>query len=410
MKNFLYSLLIRAAIMGGLLFGFYYWLSQNDNPGYVLMGFGHWSLESSLVVFTVGLSIAFFILYFCFRLLGFLVRQPKKRKQRRQNLQMDLSNKSLVAGLVDAAEGNWEKAEKTLIKHASSSGSPLVHYLTAAKAAQYRGAAQQRKDYLELAKQHGSEIAVGLTEAELHLSEQEFDEAVSSLTKLQSIDENHARVLTLLHKAYRHLENWEGIQKLLPALHKNKVLMEADLKLSETDMFIGLLKSTAERHNVTELEDLWQTVPVHIQTMQGVPAIYFAAMIEASAGAKIEKDLTVLLNNNFDDSALVLFGKIESNNPKKQLETAEDWQVAHPNNAILQRVLGEISLACHQTEQAVTYFTKSLAIEATVAVYQLLGDLLSEQGDAVKASQLYKKGLELASSEVVQHIETANFS
>ena len=410
MKNFLYSMLIRAVIMGGLLFGLYYWLSQNDNPGYILMGFGHWSLESSLVVFAVGLSGIFFLLYFCFRLLGFLVRQPKRRKLRRQNLQTDLSNKSLVAGLVDAAEGNWEKAEKTLIKHASSSGSPLVHYLTAAKAAQYRGAVQQRKDYLELAKQYGSELTVGLTEAELHLSEQEFDEAVSSLTKLQSIDGNHARVLKLLHKAYRHLEDWEGLQKLLPALHKNKILMEVELKLLETDMFMGLLKSTSQRNNAEELQALWKTIPAHIQTMQGVPAIYFAGMIEAKAGAIIENELIILLNNNFDNSALVLFGKIQSNNPQKQREIAIDWQISHPNNAVLQRVLGEISLACQQPEQAVSYFTQSLAIEGTVAVYQLFGDLLSEQGDSVKASQLYKRGLELASSEVVQYVEVANFS
>jgi len=37
------------------------WLQGYDNPGYVLIGIGHWSLETSLVVFAVSLIIGFFV-------------------------------------------------------------------------------------------------------------------------------------------------------------------------------------------------------------------------------------------------------------------------------------------------------------------------------------------------------------
>jgi len=46
-----------------------YWLNEYDNPGYVLIGIGRWSMETSLVAFSVFLIIGFFILYFFFRLL-----------------------------------------------------------------------------------------------------------------------------------------------------------------------------------------------------------------------------------------------------------------------------------------------------------------------------------------------------
>ena len=56
-------------------------------------------------------------------------------------------------------------------------------------------------------------------------------------------------------------------------------------------------------------------------------------------------------------------------------------------------------------EKSEQYLTKSVAIEPTVAGYQLLGDVLMEKGDKDKASESYRKGLELASSEVVNRVE-----
>ncbi|WP_239649947.1 heme biosynthesis HemY N-terminal domain-containing protein [Methylocucumis oryzae] len=55
-------------------------------PGYVLIGLGHWSIETTLAVFAIGLIITFFILYYCFRGLGWLIRLPARLKKTRQNL------------------------------------------------------------------------------------------------------------------------------------------------------------------------------------------------------------------------------------------------------------------------------------------------------------------------------------
>jgi len=38
------------------------WLSGYDDSGYVLIGLGHWSLETSVMVFAVSLIIGFFLL------------------------------------------------------------------------------------------------------------------------------------------------------------------------------------------------------------------------------------------------------------------------------------------------------------------------------------------------------------
>jgi HemY protein len=406
MKNIIYFLgSLSIAIAAAFLI--HNWLSEYNDPGYVLIGFGHWSLETSVVVFSVAQVISFFILYVFFRLFGILLRLPAKLKSKGKNIKFNRSQEALISGLVDSAEGNWEQAEKILIKHASNSGAPLLHYLTAARAAQSRGAIEKRDEYLRIAteKSGDTDLAVGLTQAELHLSSNQFDLALETLTKLQSINSGHASVLKLLHSTYQKVGDWEGLRKLIPSLHQNKILMEAEVKLLESETFSSLLKQAADKGDVLEIQELWQSIPEHIQSVQGISTIYFAAMIEAKAGAKVEQDIVNAIIKNWDETLLVLYANVQTDDFLKQLQTAEQWLAIHSGSAVLLRILGKISIKCLQMEKAEQYLSKSIGIEPTVAAFQLLGDVLIEKGDTDKASDCYRKGLELASSEIVNRVE-----
>ena len=383
-------------------------LQQFDSPGYVLIGIGHWSMETSLVVFAVSLVIIFYVFYLLFRSLGYLLRLPRQLKSRGKNIKFNRSQEALIAGLVDSAEGNWERAENVLIKHASHSGAPLIHYLTAAKAAQSRGAFDKRDEYLKQATDQApdSSLVIGLTQAELSLSGNQFEQALETLSRLHSIDPTHATVLKLLHQTYQHVGDWQGIRKLIPSLHSNKILMETEVKLLETQTFSQLLKQSAEKGSSEEIQLLWAEIPEYIRTMAGIAAIYFAAMINAGKGALVEQDLTNTLSSVWDETLVVLFGSIQSNNLLNQLETAEKWSYIHQENGILLAVLGKLAIKCGDNFKAESYLAKSIAAEPTVQAYQLLGDLLFAQGDKDNAITCYKNGLELASSEVVSQINT----
>jgi HemY protein len=383
-------------------------LEQFDSPGYVLIGIGHWSMETSLVVFAVSQVIVFYLLYLLFRSLGYLLRLPGQLKNRGKNIKFNRSQEALIAGLVDSAEGNWERAEKVLIKHATHSGAPLIHYLTAAKAAQSRGAFDKRDEYLKQATDQApdSSLVIGLTQAELSLSGNQFEQALETLTGLHSIDPTHATVLKLLHQTYQHIGDWQGIRKLLPSLHSNKILMETEVKLLEIQTFSQLLMESAGKGNPEEIQLLWSEIPDYIKTVAGIAAIYFAAMISAGKGVLIENDLANTLTVVWDETLVVLFGSIQSDNASKQLETAEKWAYVHPENAVLLGVLGKLAIKCGDTFKAESYLAKSIAAEPTVEAYELLGDLLFVQGDKDNAITFYKNGLELASSEIVSQINT----
>lgn len=407
MKKLLFPLLV----LGGLGYGGYV-LSQFliglNSAGYVLIGIEQWSIETSLFVFLGILAVVFFAMYISLRLLGWSLRLPKQIRKRVENNKLAISQQALIKGLVDSAEGNWENAEEILIKHASHSGAPLIHYLTAAKAAQSRGAIDKRDEYLQIAAQYAdnAEIAVGLTQAELNLSGEQYEQALETLTRLHSMNPTHASVLRLLHLTYQQLGDWQALRSLIPSLNTHKVLMEAELKLVETEVFSNLLKEAAEQKNSTELRRLWAEMPLSIKVMKGVAAIYFAAMIDAGAGAEIEEELVKNLSANWNDTLLVLFGNIQSIDPVVQLETAERWLIGHADDSVLLMVLGKLSGQRGDYLKAERYLKQSIALEPNVQSYRLLGDLALTQGDANMASQFYKQGLELAAGALVNRIES----
>ncbi|OHX35484.1 heme biosynthesis protein HemY [Methylomonas sp. LWB] len=403
MKNLMYFLgsLLTAVLVAFLLHS---WLAEHNDPGYVLIGFGHWSLETSLTVFTVGQVLGFFVLYSLFRLLGVLVRMPAQISKRRRTIRFNRSQEALVAGLVDAADGNWESAEKVLIKHAAHSGAPLLHYLTAARAAHSRGAMDKRDEYLKKAAEQSadSDLIVGLTQAELHLSEKQFEQALQALGKLHSINPGHARVLKMMHQAYQHLGDWEGLSKLLPTLQQHKILMEAEVKLLETETYSRLLKQAAASNDEPAIAACWAAVPNHIKVVPGIANIYFAAMIAVGAGVRVEDAIMAQLAKHWDETLLALYATVDTGDDAKQLQGVEQWLAVYPNSAVLFQVLGRLALKAGQMEKAEQYLLKSLHIEASVAAYQLLGEVFFAKGDKDQACDYFKRGIELAANEMIR--------
>lgn len=403
MKNLMYFLgsLLTAVLVAFLLHS---WLAEHNDPGYVLIGFGHWSLETSLTVFTVGQVLGFFVLYSLFRLLGVLVRMPAQISKRRRTIRFNRSQEALVAGLVDAADGNWESAEKVLIKHAAHSGAPLLHYLTAARAAHSRGAMDKRDEYLKKAAEQSadSDLIVGLTQAELHLSEKQFEQALQALGKLHSINPGHARVLKMMHQAYQHLGDWEGLSKLLPTLQQHKILMEAEVKLLETETYSRLLKQAAASNDEPAIAACWAEVPNHIKVVPGIANIYFAAMIAVGAGVRVEDAIMAQLAKHWDETLLALYATVDTGDDAKQLQGVEQWLAVYPNSAVLFQVLGRLALKAGQMEKAEQYLLKSLHIEASVAAYQLLGEVFFAKGDKDQACDYFKRGIELAANEMIR--------
>ena len=99
---------------------------KND-PGHVLINFGSWTVETSVLVLVLGLIILWFVV----QVLMWFWRAPvvAARRMREQR-----AFKQLEKGLLALTEGDWSAAEKALEKSATVQGKNTAHYLAAAQA------------------------------------------------------------------------------------------------------------------------------------------------------------------------------------------------------------------------------------------------------------------------------------
>jgi HemY protein len=405
-KRLIFWSLALVLVLGALI-AVHRQLTLQGDAGYVIIGIGQWALESSLFFMILTLVGAFVFGYFLLGLIAYATRIPKVLEQRSGEQRARRSRQALVKGLLETVEGDWEKAEKSLIRHAADSGIPLINYLTAARAAHFRGASEQRDEYLKLARESTpeAELAVGLTQAELQLANKQFEAALVSLTQLNRVAPSHAAVLRLMHQAYSQMGDWEALRRLFPALHSHKVLMETEIKSLEAETYTALLKQKAKSHDIVALRELWATIPEYIRELGALQALYSAAMIEVGAGAEIEKDLRRAIGKEWNETLLVLYSCIQLPDAERQLQEAETWLGPHPRDAVLYRILAKLAWRCNQWEKTQNYLKRSLDLEPSVEAYQWMGDLLARQNDFAAACTYYRHGLTLASNEVIAQIE-----
>jgi HemY protein len=203
------------------------------------------------------------------------------------------------------------------------------------------------------------------------------------------------------------MEDWEALHRLMPALHNNKVLMEAEIKLLEMETHSALLKRRAASGNPTEIRELWGRMPQHIRQMTGIESLYFAAMIDAGAGLEVEEELRLAIGRDWNETLLVLYGCIQMADTEKQLQHAEAWLAPHPKDPVLLRVLGKLALRIGHGQKGQEYLQRSLDAEPSAEAFQLMGDLLAGRQDLAGASDCYRKGLQFVSRQVVAQVEQA---
>lgn len=378
-------LILLAAVLLGLL--------AYQDPGYVLFSRGETTMEMSLSLFAGVVVIGFILLYFLIRTLvsswhvpGRLQRWRKRRRTRR-------ARRSSNRGLIELAEGNWRRAERALIKHAKDSDTPLLNYLSAARAAQKQHAHERRDHYLSLAHNSapGANVAVELTQAELQLVHGQLEQALASLMHLQSLAPNHQHVLFLLAQLYEKLHSWGDLQALLPRLDKHGVLSDEEYEALCKKVYLNLLH--VNHHKSQNLNSIWQQVPRNLKHDQELVEHYAQYLIDLEQFDTAESVLRDAIKRDYNSELVKLYGMTRSSTPDRQLQQAEHWLKGRENNANLLLALGRLAVRCELWGKARSYMEASLGNHELSETYRELGQLLDKLNETELAADCYRKGL-----------------
>lgn len=364
------------------------------DPGYVLIGYGDWSVESTLVVLLLGMVA----LYATVRLLVGLRRVPRDLLDWERRRKTRRARNALNRGLIELAEGQWSNAERRLVRHAATSDNALITYLAAARAAQQQGAHERRDHYLRLAHESTPEadVAVGLSQAELQIAHGQMEQALATLRHLRSMAPRHVYVLKMLMKLYQRVQDWQALRELLPELTRRKVVDEQEAEELIIAVHSALLLQAAVKRDLEELRRVWGWLPKRLQQDQDLLLPYAQQLNDLDAVKEAEALLCAGLKQSWNQRLVYLYGQLQGGDAARRLAEAELWLRDHEKDPVLLLTLGRLCLANQLWGKARSYLEASVHISPTVETYQALGSLLEQLEEPDQAMVCYRNGMGLA--------------
>lgn len=374
-------------------------LLVKDDPGFVLIKYADFSLETSLAFGIAAVVAGGLLIQIIFRILLAIWRLPKTLARQSENRRLEKSRKLLNIGLIDLAEGRFEQSERNLLKLIDFTENPLINYLAAARAAQQLSKFDQRDNYLKAAHdaQPDAAIAIGVSQAELQLASNQTERALATLTHLRTLAPKHDYVLKLLAKVYFKIEEWSSLCNLLPEVRKKKLFKDERLQKIELKAFTGCLDEAALKED-DSLDKAWSKIPKTYQTQADLILHYIELVNRFSRNSKLIEQIVVKSVNQQWNSLLInYYGQLQVDNTTAQLATAEKWLQDYGSSDTLLLALGRICIRLKLWGKAQGYLEASIGIRPHAETCLELANLLNrkELNEPEKASKYYKDGLEL---------------
>lgn len=384
----------------GLMFGaVLFALFALEDPGFVMIGRGNWTLETSLAAFLLALFILGFLTYQSTRVLSWLGAIPRYFTARYSRYHQRKATQALFNALSATLQNQWQQAEDTALKTLSTGELGALHYLIATYAAtqqqHFHVANAHFLKVLELLPQHA---------ASLHLWQAQIQTqpvlALNAALEAYQQAPKNPQVLQLLASLYLHLADWEALVKLLPELRKRKVAPSEHLNSLEQHVQLALLQHqlrTAE--NLTVAANIWGKLP-KTQRLQAAWVRVYVSYLQAQGDVEsVEALLREVLRYHWDKPLLKIYAGTKSADLSRQLQFAESLLKQYPQDADLLEVLGRLHLHAQQIDKAVFYLRASLELQNNAVIHYLLGDIFQQQQDNAQACVHYQQALVLALPE-----------
>jgi HemY protein len=373
------------------------------DPGYVAINFRGYLVEMSVPVL-LGLATLLVIAVWMIRR---LVQAPRRLGEAAGRYRSGRAGLKLTRGMIEVAEGNFARGEKLLARAASTSDAPLFNYLQAARAAHLQGKDERRDEWLKLAYEHTPEAsnAVLLTQAELQLDREQYEQALATLRRIEENSKDHSYALALLGRLYYRLNDWAQLAEILPRLKKQGRVKQTMLDKWAVRVHTENFQNAADGDAIL---NEWKSVSKPLKSDTRVLDAYYMSLMRVGLHDKAEKDLAAALKTEWRAPLVRLFGLVEGSDPTRQLKRAEAWLANHGDDAELLLAAARLCLRNELWGKARSYLETVIALRPTPEAYQVYGRLLTQLGETDAAADAYREGLGMVSEvplPAIPHLE-----
>lgn len=404
-KLYLFSLL---AIVLALLVSLY--LGFPGDPGYLLIAFGNTTFETSLFALLVAVTVLYLVIKLI--LIVFHWINPWNLIRFGRNYKEHLRAKSrskTIEGLLYFTRGNWESSYNLLKKGMKDSDASVVNYLAAAYAAHQQGNKEAWMNCLETAKNKypAARSTINSLKAQLLFKSNQLEQCVAVLQQMKTSSLNDMSLLQLLKDVYLKLNDWEQLEKLLPALEKNSVVDGQEAELIRVRIFMENLYRISNRRvdfsDVeigAQLEKAWKKGTASYKQDEKIVKHYADILFKLDQKEQAGKAIEVALNKNWSDELIKRYGELDFGTPHQQLLIAESWIQKRPGNARLLVALGRLAMRNELWGKAREYFNTSIEISSTAEAHGELARLLKFLGEEKLAHEHQEKFVQGVGAEL----------
>ncbi|ABM61804.1 heme biosynthesis HemY N-terminal domain-containing protein [Halorhodospira halophila] len=391
-RLFIYLLILAGAVLTALYF--------NQQEGYVMLSIGPWRLEMSLLFSAVVLGLLVLLLYLALAALGRLWSMPRRLRSWQGQRRQESARTELTSGLLRFAEGDYDTAEQQLVHSARRSEAPLVNYLTAAIAAQRRGAREVRDGYLTTAEKSGPDanLAVRLLQAQLQAESGQWEEAQASVSAVLDKEPKHRRALELMVGCCRALGDWERLEPLLPRIERQGILPKNEL--TELNRWVARERlAQAAGEDTQALQEAWRELSRGLRKDPDVICSYVDGLTTLGEVQSAVELIQKQLHKEWNPDLLQRYARLPADDIDTyaaRLEKAEGWIEAHRDDPKALYAAGVLALQAEQWERGRDYLQAAVDQTARPEYLRTLGALQEHLGDYDGARATYRLAMDLS--------------
>lgn len=385
----MFYLLIMLVLVGFISVATFFIINE---PGYIMLQWGGWQVELSLVLAFVAVVLLILFLYIGLELLSSVVRIPGKLGRTYREYRERKNYAASVKGLQHLLLGDWTKAEKLLDDSAAHLPEPVVSYLAAAYAAQQQGSIARRDQYLKRARNLSDRdhSLVAMVDSRLRIEQGEYSAAIKELKKLCAKLPKSALAFKLLADAYEETQDWESLGQLLPHLQKTKARPNRELNALSVKVTCHRLRAAVTS---ADLRKVWNGAKSPVKMNESVICAYVRRLFEFNCHEEVDKVIRDAQERRWNSELAYLYGMVNGEMKNRHLyDTALGWLEKHPEDADLLLTAGKFARRVGLKGKAQAHLRNSIELGGRQDAYEELGALLEEQDKNNEAFGVYKNG------------------
>lgn len=367
-------------------------LTAKNITGHASLSMPPYQLDLPLNEFIVGALAAFFVFYVVVRFILGVFGYSKKHRHKK-------TEEMLLSGLKAYFEGDFAKAQKNTAIALSAADSSIAKALSAviaARSAQKLGDTTARDRYLDIALSQAPDeksLCVAV-KAEFQLNQGQHQEALANLQSLYGEGGlQSSSVLMLELQAQQQAGNWDAAIELAEMLAKRASVNKTDIRQAKHAAQIENIKAKAI--DPQSLNQYWQRISPMEKMDSKLCAAAARAYISLGNCATANQIIEQNLPYSWDNELIELYSACLGDHVSRQIECAEVWLRAQPNNAQLLLTLGRLCTYCELWGKAQNYLEASLSVAPGHKAHFALAQLHEKVGKHELAVDHYNKGLEL---------------